>query len=460
VEDVVVPVGDSLRIEPGVEVRFQWHPVEDLRHRIVVRGTLHAVGNPQDTIRFVPEFGDSLLNAWRGIQFIGLSSDTSRISHAYFADGYYGVVADSAATVVMRHTGIVDTRYGLHISGASWAEVDSCHCQVFHPYFNTSFHVYSSTGSITNTISEFMTPYQSAMHFDVNNGANVAIADCYFSGSWGCRADHGSQLEFLRNRITATSNGIGYGNSASGMLANNILSNGGGSGIYSADSVLLNNNVFFSTSVGVEFSSTPVDVTIRNNVFLANEIGVSMYHPYPPFANISYNDLHRNDSDFVNCIPDSTNIYLDPMVQDTINFRLSLGSPCIDAGDPDPFFNDPDSTRNDIGCWGGPWGESYPYVAIQTLNPEPLPLDFALLPPYPNPFNSVLIIPFTIPIEKEVIITIYNILGQKVQEFTFPPLSPGVHRVVWNSGSCASGLYIIQLISSGKEFNRKALLLK
>jgi hypothetical protein len=65
-----------------------------------------------------------------------------------------------------------------------------------------------------------------------------------------------------------------------------------------------------------------------------------------------------------------------------------------------------------------------------------------------------------LPSEKEVMITIYNILGQKVQEFSLPPLSPGVHRVVWNSNSCASGLYIIQLISGEHEFNQKALLLK
>ncbi len=31
------------------------------------------------------------------------------------------------------------------------------------------------------------------------------------------------------------------------------------------------------------------------------------------------------------------------------DFRLSEGSPCIDAGDPDPFYNDSDGSRNDVG---------------------------------------------------------------------------------------------------------------
>jgi hypothetical protein len=91
---------------------------------------------------------------------------------------------------------------------------------------------------------------------------------------------------------------------------------------------------------------------------------------------------------------------------------------------------------------------------------KPLPQEFALLPPYPNPFNSVLVIPFTLPIEIGATIIIYNILGQKVQEYTFPPLSPGVHRVVWNAGSCASGLYIIKLSTNNQEFKQKALLIK
>jgi hypothetical protein len=93
-------------------------------------------------------------------------------------------------------------------------------------------------------------------------------------------------------------------------------------------------------------------------------------------------------------------------------------------------------------------------------NLEVVPHKFTLLPPYPNPFNSTLVIPFTLPIQSDATITIYNLLGQKVQQFGFPPLSPGAHRVVWDASSCASGTYIIQLISNGNELNQKALLLK
>jgi len=91
---------------------------------------------------------------------------------------------------------------------------------------------------------------------------------------------------------------------------------------------------------------------------------------------------------------------------------------------------------------------------------EPFPTEFSLLPPYPNPFNNILTIPFTIPIQKEVLINIYNILGQKVHELAFPHLSPGPHQILWDATMCASGVYIIQSVSSGRECRQKVVLLK
>ena len=192
--------------------------------------------------------------------------------------------------------------------------------------------------------------------------------------------------------------------------------------MYSGDSLLISNNLFYHNEIGVDFTYFPNEVYVKNNIFLENEYGLYLDYGSEIFEDFYYCDFFGNDSNFVGCGNNPTNIFNDPLVQDTVDFYLQLGSPCIDDGDPDPFFNDPDSTRNDIGCWGGPWGESYPYTPVLSQLSKPLPLEFALLPPYPNPFNSVLIIPFTLPVEKEVIITIYNILGQKVQEFTFPPL--------------------------------------
>jgi len=92
--------------------------------------------------------------------------------------------------------------------------------------------------------------------------------------------------------------------------------------------------------------------------------------------------------------------------------------------------------------------------------PELSPYEFALLPPYPNPFNSTLIIPFDIPIQSEAVIIIYNILGQKVQEFALPHLSPGLHRVTWDASSHASGIYLVRMATNGQQYQQKVVLLR
>jgi hypothetical protein len=49
--------------------------------------------------------------------------------------------------------------------------------------------------------------------------------------------------------------------------------------------------------------------------------------------------------------PGTGNINSDPLfvAPEYCDFRLQWGSPCIDAGDPDPANNDPDGTRGDMG---------------------------------------------------------------------------------------------------------------
>ena len=39
------------------------------------------------------------------------------------------------------------------------------------------------------------------------------------------------------------------------------------------------------------------------------------------------------------------------------DFHLQSNSPCIDAGNPGESYNDVDGTRNDIGAYGGPYGD-------------------------------------------------------------------------------------------------------
>jgi hypothetical protein len=85
-----------------------------------------------------------------------------------------------------------------------------------------------------------------------------------------------------------------------------------------------------------------------------------------------YNNVWNNDVNYYGFTPDSTNLSVDPMVmnEDTsrgeLDFHLQMFSPLIDKGDP--AILDKDSTRSDIGLYGGPFGQMYNY---QDLPPRP-----------------------------------------------------------------------------------------
>jgi hypothetical protein len=51
----------------------------------------------------------------------------------------------------------------------------------------------------------------------------------------------------------------------------------------------------------------------------------------------------------------SNSIFSDPKFVnwENGNYQLQSNSPCIDAGPPDPQYNDRDGSRNDIGMFGG-----------------------------------------------------------------------------------------------------------
>ena len=48
---------------------------------------------------------------------------------------------------------------------------------------------------------------------------------------------------------------------------------------------------------------------------------------------------------------------MDPLFVSNRDFHLSENSPCKNAGNPEPEYNDFDGTRNDQGAYGGPGGD-------------------------------------------------------------------------------------------------------
>ncbi|MDX1586672.1 MAG: T9SS type A sorting domain-containing protein, partial [Balneolaceae bacterium] len=83
-----------------------------------------------------------------------------------------------------------------------------------------------------------------------------------------------------------------------------------------------------------------------------------------------------------------------------------------------------------------------------------------LNPNYPNPFNNATTINYDLAQDANVVLSIWNIVGQKVETLIDGVQPSGEHEVVWNASSLPSGFYIARLEVDGKVFIRKMTLIK
>ena len=94
-----------------------------------------------------------------------------------------------------------------------------------------------------------------------------------------------------------------------------------------------------------------------------------------------------------------------------------------------------------------------------------LPTEFSLGQAYPNPFNPTTTIAFEVPEARNVTLSVYNMLGQKVVDLVDRSFAPGVYNVQWNGldangKQMGSGLYIYHMTAGDYTATSKMLLLK
>ena len=81
---------------------------------------------------------------------------------------------------------------------------------------------------------------------------------------------------------------------------------------------------------------------------------------------------------------------------------------------------------------------------------------FQLFQNYPNPFNPSTNIKFEVKENAHVILSVYNIIGQKVAEPVNSDLSAGIHNVLFNGINLSSGIYFYEL-KAGDFFSIKKM---
>ncbi len=89
-----------------------------------------------------------------------------------------------------------------------------------------------------------------------------------------------------------------------------------------------------------------------------------------------------------------------------------------------------------------------------------IPEAYSLEQNYPNPFNPSTTIKFDLPEASEVTLTIYNTLGQKVDEIVNTTLEAGRYSYQWKATDIASGIYIYELRANKFISSKKMIFLK
>jgi hypothetical protein len=395
---ITVPSGDTLTIEPGVEVNFQGI------YTLTVNGMLEAVGTETDSIHFLPTDTSTF---WAGMRF----DDAPDSSHLAFCTvshvGHWlyelGGIICTNSNPVITHCRISDNI--ARLAGSNFA------------------------GGITLINSH---PEISGCNI-INNEGGMVSAGIYLVNSspviTGCSISN-NEGQYLGGGVSITGNSMPIIKNCT--IEKNLSNNGYGGGIYSEGGLVtisectFNHNEAFDEGGGIsihagsvfldhcifEFNQcmfggrmegggvytsggtltvdhctfyrnfvNPIDhngldihitgsaaATVTNSIFFDEWFLISFGSTVPP--SVSYNDFQVDypPNYFIGSVPPGlgaltqvnyngnscdvySNIYLDPLFVDYANadYHLQAGSPCIDAGDPNSP-KDPDSSISDIGA--------------------------------------------------------------------------------------------------------------
>jgi predicted outer membrane repeat protein len=405
--DITIPSGQSLIINPGVDVNFQAY------YRLTAIGILNAVGTAADSIHFFPE-------------------NTS--------PGWQGIVLDAASAGLVNQLSFCSVSYAGTAIRQNWApgELVISNC-----YFSNNSKVLfwdvifpGTTLQITDCVFRDNGPSSGAVLFSFASPDPIEITGCLFEDNQA--TDYGGAIFISggNNSIDITDCtflGNTAGDEGGAIYAHDVHSTvtvsvencvfgynecfgagsyDGGGGICSWNShfdlsycLFYENDGLYAGAFNLNHLYGDASVTMDHCSFWGNELTSQVFIGYSgstlsvsnsifshsscaiymrtgtTLQDVDYTDFYDNNHNILGtgAVPAGfgavtgtnfngdpcdvySNIFLDPEFDDPFgdNFYLTTTSPCIDAGDPGfPF--DPDGTIADMGA----------YYFDQTIPPDP-----------------------------------------------------------------------------------------
>ena len=127
------------------------------------------------------------------------------------------------------------------------------------------------------------------------------------------------------------------------------------------------------------------------------------------------------------------------------------------------FIDNADTTMKYTSLTDGLGYYKIDNITSVTSGVNNLPSTFELGQNYPNPFSASTAIPYNLNQQSDIKVTIYDILGREVQNFSISSQTAGMHNILWdgkniNGQKVASGVYFYKLQSKGESLVKKMIL--
>jgi predicted outer membrane repeat protein len=305
--NVTVPSGQTLTIEPGVEVNFQGH------YQFIVNGDLQAIGSEESMIVFTT---DTPATGWGGLRVE--SNDTIRLSYCRlehgFATGDYpdlhgGAMALLTSDAVVDNCIFEDNETDTDgMGGAIYAYNTSA--TSFTDCLFISNHCYGEGGAIK---------FSSDNNTEITN-CRFLQNTCNYGG--GAIAFYGASGTTMRGSTFAGNSTLYSGGGA-------FLALGFANDVYFANCTITGNQAINGDGGAASLSYT--------NAYFANTIVYDNPGQYSDdvFAGTGTSvEVYYSDMPMPDGATGNDNINADPLFVDADNndFNLLENSPCIDAG--------------------------------------------------------------------------------------------------------------------------------
>ncbi len=474
--NITIPNGQSLIIDPGVEVIFLGS------YELTAIGLLNAVGTAADSILFTSSTG------WCGIDFAATSAgQTNQLSYCSFS---YAQLSQEIkpGSLVLSNCYFSNTSLALLwdvIFPGSTLQITDCVFRCNRMSYGAIWLLTSpDLVEITGCLFENNHSINDGGAIYISDGTNpVNITDCTFLGNTAGKEGGAIFARYLSATVTVENCVFGYNE----CFASGSWEGGGGICSWGTDfdlsyCLFYENEGLYAGAFNLNHLHGDASVTMDHctvwgmapsfQVFIGysgNTLSVSnsifsycdcaIYMNSGTVPDVEYTDFYDNGGGNIQpsgAVPAGFgvltgtnyngdpcdcyyNIFLDPeFVNPSLdNYHLTVTSPCIDAGDP-TFPYDPDGTITDMGMY------YFNQTSIHGESPEELLPSECLLLCSPNPCYELLTVYFDIPGQSVEELAVYSIDGRQVVDM-IDLCGSGTREAVLDVSCLNEGIYFCRL---------------